>query len=568
MNLKVSVKEAKDSNTINYVIQSRFDIQNEQYGSWEIKGKEGTMDFVPRGAAVYIEQIINYIDSGEKYYILRFQDAQRREITIEFPRKELTEQGIMALLAYGAQVTKQDARALIMSILNQEPEAECILQHKRLGFHMYNQRLVFLGKEAEGIESEYSGNLQIGKTGKYSVWKKLIKENVLGHIPLEFALAVGGAGVVTDYLRRKISIENVLVHLVGDSSTGKTTAALLMVSCGSKPSMSGDSLVMNFSDTQNAIMNTLQSAYAALIDEGSLCRYNPTSLLYSLSSGEEKKRLTRDLTKAESVHFNTAIIITSEKSLLNMSDENSGLLVRNIEIQGVKWTQDAQSADQIKSVLQNNYGWLVPKIARKIIQLEKAEDDKVLTSFAYWQNRFIEYAQEHGQYNPLTERAAKQYAIILVTAELIQKVMKIELQLEEILIFLQKHSLVKDIEQTNIGQRALDFLLQYMEHHFSQFVTTKDSEYPPNNCLGRIAKVRQIRLKNGMLSEQRLYISDIVLEKVLQEGAFPDKKVVLAKWKETGYLKSEKDRYISDISIIGDVSVKGYVINIPSANKE
>lgn len=71
MNLKVSVKEAKDSNTINYVIQSRFDIQNEQYGSWEIKGKEGTMDFVPRGAAVYIEQIINYIDSGVKYYILR-----------------------------------------------------------------------------------------------------------------------------------------------------------------------------------------------------------------------------------------------------------------------------------------------------------------------------------------------------------------------------------------------------------------------------------------------------------------------------------------------------------------
>ena len=82
MNLKVSVKEAKDSNTINYVIQSRFDIQNEQYGSWEIKGKEGTMDFVPRGAAVYIEQIINYIDSGVKYYILRFQDALMREITI------------------------------------------------------------------------------------------------------------------------------------------------------------------------------------------------------------------------------------------------------------------------------------------------------------------------------------------------------------------------------------------------------------------------------------------------------------------------------------------------------
>lgn len=563
MNFKVSVSEATndDNYTSNYVVQQRYNIQEGQYGIWETKGDN--MYFMPKGAAVYIEKIINHIDSGLKYYILQFKDAQGRQIKIEFPRKELTETGIMALLAYGAQVTKQDARALISSIFNQEPETPCILQHERLGFCTYNNKLIFLGKKAEGIDSDYSGELQIGRTGKYSLWKRLITENVLGHVPMEFALAVGGAGVVTDYLRHKTPIENLLVHLVGDSSTGKTTAALLMISCGAKPSMNGNSVVMTFADTPNAIMNAMQSSYTTLIDEGSLCGYKPTDLLYSLACGEEKKRLKRDLTKAETVHFNTAVVTTSEKSLINMSDEYSGLLVRNIEIQGVEWTQDAQTADEIKSVILNNYGFLVPKIARKIIELEEAGKEDVMDYFEYWKERFIELAQENGQYNSLVERASKQYAIILTAAELIQRVMKIELQLEEILIFLQEHSLVKDTERTNIGQRALDFMLQYMEHHYSQFVTPKDIDYAPTNCLGRIAKVRQIRLKNGMLSERRLYVSDIILDKILQEGAFPDKKIILAKWKEAGYLKSEKDRYISDINIIGDVFVKGYVINLP-----
>ena len=81
----------------------------------------------------------------------------------------------------------------------------------------------------------YDGKLKIGKTGKYKKWNEMIKEEVIGNIPLEFMLAVAGSGIFTDYLRDKVQVENVIVNLVGESSTGKSTAGLLLVSCGAKP---------------------------------------------------------------------------------------------------------------------------------------------------------------------------------------------------------------------------------------------------------------------------------------------------------------------------------------------
>lgn len=208
-------------------------------------------------------------------------------------------------------------------------------------------------------------------------------------------------------------------------------------------------------------------------------------------------------------------------------------------------------------------------IARKILRYEELGKSYIMKWFKKWVNYFVNDAKEKNYYNPLTERASKQYAIILVSAELIERVMKIEIQKEAICNFLIEHSLVKDVNYANIGERALEYLLQYVEHHLSQFVTSTNYSFVPPNCLGRIdEKARKVCLKNGIISEKKLYITDIVLEKILQEGSFPDKKVILGKWRELRYLKSEKDRFLSDIQIADSIKVKGYIINIPNGSGE
>lgn len=557
MSLQATIKKTDDKNE-HYVINEKYGIQDGQYGVWETK-KESKL-FAPKGSAVFVRKIITRIDTKEKYLELYFIDAQGEEITISFPRKELTEQGIMALLGYGVQVLKQDARALIASIFNQEPEIPCILQHERLGFTEYDEHTVFLGNRAVGVESKYCGKLQIGKKGKYKTWKKLVKEEVLGNTPLEFILAVAGSGILVDYLREKVQIENIIVSLVGESSSGKTSAGLFMVSCGAKPSFQEDSLVLNFSDTQNALLATIPSSYPVLIDEGSLYKNNPTKLLYSLSMGKEKKRLTKELEKAETGYFNTAIAITSEKSILGIADENTGLLVRVLEIENVVWTKSAESADRIKNTVSGNYGWLIPKLAEYILDLEQEYgQEEIVSLYWQWYEYLVESAQEQAFYNNFTERACKQYALILTSASLIESVMDIELNTDEIIQFIEKHSPVREANCADIGARALIYLMQYVTKYYSQFVREGNEDFVPINCLGRIKELKS----NGEVYKKRLFITDTTLNEILQKGKFPDKKVVLKKWKEQGILNCEKDRYLSDIVIAEDIKVKGYKINLP-----
>lgn len=568
MSLKVLITSTKNNTNDTFVTNKQYDIQNGQYGKWE--QTKDSLTFIPKGSAVYLDLVKNYIDSGKIIFTLRFRDAQGQEREIDFPRKELTENGVMELLEYGVQVTKQDCKALLVSIFNQESSAPAKCYHEKLGFHSINNQLIFLGKRAKGIKSTYCGDLKIGSHGDYTVWKNLVKEEVLGHVPMELALAVGGSGIVVDYLRRTIPLENVIFHAIGDSSTGKTCSALLAVSCCAAPSFSGESTVHNFADTVNSLLNSIPSSFTTLIDEGSLCHYNCSNLLYSLAMGKEKARLTKDFERKDSASFANTIIITSERSLLNTTDEFSGLLVRNIEIMGEVWTKSAESADRIRSVIENNYGFLASKIANYILEFEEENSNDIFELFDYWVTCFVEDAKENGYYNHLTERASKQYAIIMVSVNLIEQVMEIELQEDKIFQFLIDHSLVRDVNKADIGQRAMDYFLQYVQSHFSQFITEKNDEFIPTVCLGRIEKkFRAVTLKNGSISNKRIYVSDIVFEKILQEGGFQDKRIVLSKWKDIfGYLKSEKDRYISEIQIADSTKVKGYIICVPCDDSE
>lgn len=560
--LKATVRKSADKNEC-YVIQKKYTVYEGQYGLWETK--DDSLVFIPKGSAVYVSRIVNRIDTGEKFLDLLFTDAQGNEVKITFPRKELTEQGIMALLGYGVQVLKQDAKVLITSIFNQEPDVPCILQHETLGFSQYDERTVFLAEKAIGAESKYCGRLQIGSKGKYKAWKKLVIDEVLGNIPLEFMLAVAGSGILVDYLREKVQVENIIVSMVGESSSGKTSAGLFMVSCGAKPSFQGDSLVLNFSDTQNALLATIQSSYPVLIDEGSLCNYNPTKLLYSLSMGKEKKRLTKDLERAESGYFSTAIAITSEKSLIGIADENTGLLVRVLEIENVIWTKSAESADRIKNTVSGDYGWLIPKLAKYILDLEQEYgQEEIVSLYWQWYGYLVESAQEQGFYNNFTERACKQYALILTSASLIESVMDIQLNTDEIIQFIEKHSLVREANHADIGARALIYLMQYVTKYYNQFVREGDGDFVPQKCLGRIKDLKQ----GGVIYKKRLFIADETLEEILREGRFPDKKVVLKRWKEQGILHCEKDRYLSDIVIAGEIKVKGYKIDLPEISDD
>ncbi len=555
----VTLSEKNPAN-IHHVVNEYVGIENGMYGAYV--SLEGRMVFSPKGAAVKVLAVYTEIETGIKTLKLEFPDAAGRNITIDFSRKDLTETGILTLTEVGVQVSKQDAKTLIAVIQNQEVNAEQYLYHNRLGFFKYNSRTVFLGKKGIGVDSDYKGNIAIGEYGSYECWTNMVREEVLGNTALEFMLAVGASGVLCDYLQNDIAVENVIVHLIGDSSTGKTTAALLAVSEGCSPSFKGDSLVLTFADTQNALMSSFQSSYTALVDEGSLCRWNMTNFLYNASCGKEKRRLSKELNMSDSSYFRTAIVLTSEKSLLNMCDENSGLLVRNMEFDGIEWTKDADNSDRIKRVIQSNYGFLVPRIAQKLLSMEaEGEKDALIQNYWDWCERIVIDARENGQYTSLTERGAKQMALILVAAQLVSEELEVSLDMDGILGMLEKHSLVSDPNAADIGIRAYEYLMQYINKYYGNFIS-EDADGVYRDCKGRIQSARLFKFPDGKTSQRVLFIADSELESILRDGGFLDKRVVLKRLKALNLLKSEADRYLGDVIIQEGIKVKGYTIRL------
>ncbi len=520
--------------------------------------------FIPLGGAVYVKEKIIDIDTLEVTLKLYFTTGESEKNIVYFPRADLIDGKILALATYGVQVTKQSSQVLIKCLMNQETIATQKYTYKKLGFGTYKDKKIFKGSKALGMNAEYTGELRISPKGSYKKYIKMIKEEVVGQTPLEFILAVSISGILVDFLKDKMSLENIVVHLVGQSSTGKTTSALLAVASGSVPDFMGDNFVFSFQDTQNSLMKTIPNSYCTLIDEGSLIgRKDMTQVMYSLSSGVEKRRLTKNLNIQEASRFRTALILTSEKSILGQCNENSGLLVRNIEIDNVVYTKSAESADRIKNTIRNNCGFVVPKVAEWL--LDKGED-KIVQNVIKETNDLIQRAKDNGEYNNLTERSAKQSALILVAVDILEEVLGLSFNKSEVIEFMHEHSLVKDNEIVSIGKRAMDFLLQEITKDYTQFLR-EENDLEVKDCKGRLKKVQAKLLKTGEISKLQLLITREEFVRIMQKGHFLEEKIILKEWKELGYLQSQKDRYISDVSIQKDIISKGYVINLPTREK-
>ena len=542
-----------------YVIDSSVAIRNGQYGKWEYRKSEAPR-FVPMGAAVYLKSISVDADTLERTLNLTFVDAQEKEVHLVLERKNLSEQGVLSLLAQGVQVTKKTASTLVTSLMNQEPTVPCEIRHKELGFRMFEEKRVFFGGKGVNLESIYCGNLLIKPTGSFDAWKEMVQTEVLG-TNLETIVAIAAAAPVIDFLKEEIHTGNIIASLVAESSTGKTTAGCLAVSLGSKCSFAGDSMVTTFADSKNSLMRSIYSSYPMLIDEGSLIRYNPTSLIYELAEGKEKGRLNKELEKADARTFSTAILMTSEKSILNLCDENTGLYVRCLEFENVVWTSSAESADNIKKVCERNYGFAIPLIAEHLLTTDR---DELIERFWDYQKKIVEHVRTREKNTPLTERISKSVAMILLAADVFVEATDIELDVPRISTFVVENTMISEEKMLDIGQRALEYLRQYIAVNDFKFVKgkpdTNEWTAVPPDCKGRLQNIRPKLLPDGKRAMQEVLLPEIVFEEILVMGGFPDKKVVLKKLKEAGYLACDKDRYLSRFIIAEPPAVKGYRI--------
>lgn len=461
-----------------------------------------------------------------------------RDIKILIPRdKAMSKREIIKLSLQGADVTEENAKYHIRSIEYQERKIGRVNNtHSELGFAKYKEKEIFKLYKAINEDSSYVGALDLKPKGNLGNYLDDLREHVVPYknISLAFALGVSSSIVAKLNMHYK-DINTLLVHLFAESTKGKSTAAMLAISVWGNPNLSGGGLYNTWNSTENALSTSLAGNYgiAYALDELSMSKIeDTTSLIYNLVGGKDKARLTKDIELRAAATWTTSIISTGEVSLLSKAKNNTGLDIRVLELGGIVWTEDANHSDQVKALVNRNYGVFGADFVKRLIEFPA---DRLKEILEEEREKFIQKVKEKNIQDDMLSRTSCKYAIVTLTIRLINSRYKdrgIILDIEGIRELLVDTE-INSINRRGIKRKAEDWLIQYIESNASKFKSGKET----NTNVDYWGTRKE--LPNG---ELEVAILTNKFEEIMRKGKFEDTKVVLEQLKKEGKLEYEAGR--------------------------
>ena len=461
-----------------------------------------------------------------------------RDIKILIPRdKAMSKREIIKLSLQGADVTEENAKYHIRSIEYQERKIGRVNNtHSELGFAKYKEKEIFKLYKAINEDSSYVGALDLKPKGNLGNYLDDLREHVVPYknISLAFALGVSSSIVAKLNMHYK-DINTLLVHLFAESTKGKSTSAMLAISVWGNPNLSGGGLYNTWNSTENALSTSLAGNYgiAYALDELSMSKIeDTTSLIYNLVGGKDKARLTKDIELRAAATWTTSIISTGEVSLLSKAKNNTGLDIRVLELGGIVWTEDANHSDQVKALVNRNYGVFGADFVKRLIEFPA---DRLKEIFEEEREIFIQKVKEKNIQDDMLSRTSCKYAIVTLTIRLINSRYKdrgIILDIEGIRELLVDTE-INSINRRGIKRKAEDWLIQYIESNASKFKSGKET----NTNVDYWGTRKE--LPNG---ELEVAILTNKFEEIMRKGKFEDTKVVLEQLKKEGKLEYEAGR--------------------------
>jgi putative DNA primase/helicase len=484
---------------------------------------------------MFVKETVQNLDTKDVYVKLCYRYKGKFH-EIEVGMGQLMPSELIKLSGKGLDVSHEHHKHIATFLREQQKLAPHREVYREVGWHEEEDgNLVFrhhhvLTKEAKpkATHDTEVGCFNLEPKGSLDVWKRMIEEEVKGNTPLEMMVCAGFSSVLVGYLSRFYDeVDTLLIHLAGDSTKGKTTAALLAVSVMGMPSNKKKGLQKTWNGTSNAIINMMSGNYGIpiVLDELSMSHAKSlTSELYVLTAGQEKSRLNDEMKQRKQGTWATTILSTGEQSVFERTNQNVGLTVRAFEFSNVTWTSSAENADAIRKVIRNHYGHAGIAFVQYLFESGLHIIDK---TWEKWQTVCRETLPD----SPFRTRIAKKYAILLAAGDIANQSLSLSLDLESILSFLVEQEKERMVAR-DIGAKAFQHVTQLFVQHQTNF-RREGSIVSPANCWGKMFFHRD-HVEVAFLKH--------ILEQKLREGGFEDPKVVIRSWKEKGWLVTEGDR--------------------------
>ena len=540
------------------------DIQGQSYGYW--KSGKNSSTFVPLGNVVTIDHITDNIETKDARLLLSFQYmGERRHVTIN--RSDYGDPKLVQTLAgKGADVTKKYFDHFVDTLRIQED----ILGQTGTGLEKVYSNLGWLPVSifnGEGVKigskqcyradrligsynATYTGPYSVSPAGSFDVWKDMVKTEVIGNTPLEIVLLAGLAAVVNGLIGPITTGENPIIHVCGCSSSGKSTGLFLCASVSGVPydgerrgyDSNGQlivkrSLYSNWSSTEAATTRQCVGNKGVVVVLNELGKYREKDLsqvVYDLSDGVEKYRLTSNMEVSTAEGYSTVIVSSGEISLLGLCrSQTEGLHNRVLEITD-PLTKDADHSRQIKNICRRHNGWAAPALAQYII--DNGGASFVLPIYQNYCQSLISQLPS----NPTTPRFVEKFpALLITTAELATKALGIPFDIPGILNFFIQHE-INHGAQRSIAKSSYQVILDACRINKTSFYRPGEEE-PRNQIFGRISYPNTI-LPSGLCVVEQYEIRRSYLEKLLDSNNFPNITTCAREWKSMDVLDYEAGR--------------------------
>lgn len=479
---------------------------------------------------IVLENITKNIDTGECMGNIKYR-AFNEDNEIQVSRdRYLNKNKLIELIDKGVDVTHKNVNDLVDYFRESEEKFEKpSYVHSNIGFSNFDNKTIYKLNKAIGIESNYVGRYALEPQGRKEEYEQMLKKEVYGRKELELIILVALSAVIIGYIGIDIGLDTNIFHLVGNSTTGKSTALRLAISLFAFPDNRKLSLYSTYNGTSNALLSSLSgiNGVTFAFDEISMGTTNNFSkFIYTLANGVDKKRMTKDSELKECGTWLTTILSNGEKSLIDSSNKNAGIQVRVMEAKNILWTKNAENSNNIKKVVLKNYGHIGIEFAEYVMKMGKKE---VENDFYKVQKDIYEKIKEKISVDKMTERRCKNFASIILAGYYYQDMKEIELDIDgiiDILVTIEEES----IRERNFSNSVIDYIKQYISKYKNKF--------EPNNSNQR-ELIGTIIDKGNFVEVQ---MDKISFEQMIKQGNYEDKNVVLKELKKNGYLNCEADR--------------------------
>ncbi|PTG13495.1 hypothetical protein BU646_09175 [Staphylococcus chromogenes] len=457
----------------------------------------------------------------------------------------LTSQKLPSLVMYGFSINEKYIKSLSHALQLMRQSLPLSSLHTGVGVLNTDNGIVisldelYLSndvKQSQANEIICETHYDLQPKGTFKGWWEMYLKQVKGNLLLELAVVFAASSLVTAFLKTRHEVEfaGTIFSFMGNSSTGKSTAAALAVSIAGNPTKGSNTLFRSWNGTRNALEGYLSSNFGVpiVLDELSAATFKDiTGLLYSLAEGQGRQRSNIDGNVKELKNWGTTVISTAEHSILNDSARNDGLNVRTIEISEA-FTTSADNADAIKRATSINYGHIMPLVAEYLLKRE----DEVIKWFHAEHDWFKNQLKNETSNTGI--RMFKRYAVILTSAWIFERVIAVPIDIDAIREYLVSYHL-ESVSERSLAEKSIEVIVQFVAQNRGKFSEdTKLSTMIENYGL--------IELKEDHI---QVKILKNVFKNMLNENQFQDVNIVIDALRDKGYIHSDRNRKTTKRSV-------------------